>query len=128
LSKTDATGLSELLDITIANGESGALDAAGGGAVGAICKGRVIELALYIQARYFALSAALTGYGVSKAGEFLWQFTDSFGKNHQFRFDVANNVLKHNTSGFNFGIPHHQNLQRFIEEMLRWSQDGMPYP
>ncbi|NOG91940.1 MAG: RHS repeat-associated core domain-containing protein [Armatimonadetes bacterium] len=118
----DPAGEMALSDIEITLGEEAALQAAHAH-IGRAVYGKAVELALYIQARYFGLTAALTGWGTSRAGEFVWEFTSSLGTRHLFRFNLIEGVLKHNSTGVNFGIHHKMNLQKFMSEFLKWAAD-----
>ena len=92
--------------------------------MGKIALGKVTQMVLYIEIRYAAMGLAITGWGTSKAGEAALRFTTSTYNTVIFRFNGAENLLKFNTDGKNYGIPHHQQLSTFVQEMMQWASEN----
>jgi RHS repeat-associated protein len=116
--RIDDSGLADtLLEETIAEGERASLEAAGSTMIALGIKGRALDLALTIMARYSALKALIDA-GFTRGGVFAWRFIDALGNIHRFRFDLASGLLKHDSSSPNAGIPHHIPLQEIIRELI----------
>jgi uncharacterized protein RhaS with RHS repeats len=121
INKFDYFGTSTAVETLEASGEDATLtwSESGGMTTALAIKGKATELALFMYARYAALAALVEG-GSSRAGEFAWRFVDAAGKWHLFRFNVADNLLKHNTNGSPLGIKHHQILSDFLKDFADW--------
>jgi len=120
--QVDATGLSPLVDIQFSM--EGLEQEATMLKIGNVCKGKAIQLVLFLETKYAALGLTLSGYGISKAGEGAIRYTTSLGTQICFRFSKAENLLKFDSNGPNYNIAHHQVLKKFVQEAMEWAVEN----
>jgi len=107
VNKVDVDGLSVLLEHEFATAEAAALSGLGNTAARAIL-GRAKSIVNILQEKYKFLEKVVK-YGFDKGGNFGIRFKDIRGREQLFRFVYEDGrwVIKHDSSKYNFGIPHH---------------------